>query len=962
MPTGQQQPQQLHLSGSHLDYAQEYLQQQQQQEYQQQQLMDADTNSPCYAAAAGYRGMPAQQRQQQQLLSQLRLPMLQQQLQQQLYADDDEHYGMLSPAQQHYLDAADEVGHWPGDMVHPSIAAALAVSGGMSAAYNGPPPPVQHPYMSGSGPASTGSVHSRVAVSNHQRIASLLASLGNSPQGIGAGPSGAVANLQQQQQLQMLLQTQQAAAADAAAWEAEMAAAEDDEERLEAASKVVMLHQQVANVQAARAELQSQQQEIEAYLAFTQMSGVEQQQVLDLLNGQHYHQQQQQQQLQQLQQQMQRPLSPHLNVLGTGMGSSSSAQVPRQQRGPGSAAYMPPVHPGGVQMMQLDGAAAAGVLGQSAFLQRATSTASTASLGSPTSTHSARVRAAAAAVAAAASGVRPSTPEQAAAGAAANTAGKVAEDGQGDAAAAQLAELNNDSRAPSPASSQPPGSPTGSRSTPSRSALSRGASGNYETQASGLPSAAGAVGAAAGRKGGLMGQRSISPDRVRRPASAAAVLGAQQQQKPLHRLHRDNSYDQQLGQVTEAPLMAGAQRTGSAGVAPQQRSPTNPAMRGPPVQGMPPMPASAWQQHMPAQQFVQMMLAQQQQQQPQLPPQALPRRPARMSSPSPYAPTSPVGMQAGANSGYLPGSAGAYPALAAQQQQQQQLMLQQQGLGLGSNSLPLGSVPLGHSGSRQGLQGVGMGATVAGFRGAMGSGSAGSNQGRPAAAMAAAGQRMPPGPASTAPAGRAGSFSTGLPGRPLPQQQQQMGMPGMGCQQASAVYTQSNQAYLMQQQQQQQQMASLLLRQQQLRQQQQMLAGSAAAALAAAAGGRGSYGGSSQHDGDSSQQYEGNLGPQGSEDYGMWATPPDYGAQVHADEASSRGASGNSKSFVAASGGQYWQGRRSNSWSNLPDAVLGGELTSPHSQSLPRSRSSDDIPAVAVLRQVTEAASAQQQQ
>jgi hypothetical protein len=83
---------------------------------------------------------------------------------------------------------------------------------------------------------------------------------------------------------------------------------------------------------------------------------------------------------------------------------------------------------------------------------------------------------------------------------------------------------------------------------------------------------------------------------------------------------------------------------------------------------------------------------------------------------------------------------------------------------------------------------------------------------------------------------------------------------------------------------------------------------------------------------------------------------------VHADEASSRGASGNSKSFIAPSGGQYWQGRRSNSWSNLPDAVLGGELASPHSQSLPRSRSSEDIPAVAVLQGVTEAAPAQQQQ
>jgi hypothetical protein len=151
----------------------------------------------------------------------------------------------------------------------------------------------------------------------------------------------------------------------------------------------------------------------------------------------------------------------------------------------------------------------------------------------------------------------------------------------------------------------------------------------------------------------------------------------------------------------------------------------------------------------------------------------------------------------------------------------------------------------------------------------------------------------------------------------------------------------------------------LLLRQQQ-QQQFRQHPGAAAAMLAAAAGGsRVSYGGGSQPDMDpEGYPYDGGIGPQGSEDYGMWATPPDYGGAVHADEASSRGASGNSRSFIAASGGQYWQGRRSNSWGNLPEAA-GGDLTSPRSSSLPRSHSSQDMPSV--LAGVSEPAPAMQQ-
>jgi hypothetical protein len=181
-------------------------------------------------------------------------------------------------------------------------------------------------------------------------------------------------------------------------------------------------------------------------------------------------------------------------------------------------------------------------------------------------------------------------------------------------------------------------------------------------------------------------------------------------------------------------------------------------------------------------------------------------------------------------------------------------------------------------------------------------------------------------------------------------QQQQLMSPGLGA------YPQGAGGFGQQQAALQQQMATLLMRQQQLRMQE------AAFAAAGVGGGRGSFGGSSSQQDAEQQQYEGGVASERSEDYGLWAAPPDYGAQMHADEAaSSRAASGNSRSFIAPSGGQYWQGRRSNSWSNLPDAVLGQDpATSPQqSELLPRSRSSGEVPHLAG---VTEAAPAQEQQ
>jgi len=970
----QQQQQQQHYSGGHVEAAEHMMLHEHQLHQQQQQHLEADT-SPRYATGSYSRGTPAASLQhRQQMLNHARSAGAALQ-QQQLYADDDvQGYGMLSPgAHQGYLEAEDG-GPWQADL-HTQHGVAAAMAAAASSGLHGPAAPAQYPYMSalhaGSGPTSTGSTQGRI--STYTRLAAALSSLGYHPH--LAGPGGSSSN----QQMLMASMYPQHAGADAGGWDMDMGAAVGDEDdSIAAATRVVMLQQQVASVQAARAELQSQQQEIEELLAFKQLPEAEQERILEMLATQFQQVQQQQQQQMHRQQMLQRPVSPHvgpLNVLGTGMGSSSSSNVQgRLPRGPqGPSSYMGPgggQQPGMVSPEAPAGAGQAGLMASGNFLQRATSTASTASIGSPKSTHSARTRASvaaalagAAAAAAAVGSGRPSTPEHAAAAAAAAEAALL--ESQAEAAAALLAQQQqqqqglvhvNGSSAASPSSSHPPGSPTGSRSTPSRSALSRGASGSYDANTQPAAGSAGSGGAGPGRlgsatssKGALMGQRSISPDRLRRPASAAAVLSQQQQQKPLHRLHRDNSYDQQIGEAAEAAGMAAAQRAGSVGPPQQQqqqqqRSPTNGPMRGPPVPGMPPMPATAWQQREQQQQqqlpqqYVQMMLAQQQQQQQQqlqLPQQALPRRPARMSSPSPYvnvaAPTSPMGYQ----SGYMPSSATAVAAAYASQQQQQ--LLQPQGSGHQSGQLAL-------SGSRVGLQG--MGGPVSGGRAPAG-------QPTRSAAVAAAAAAVLRG--ATSPVGMAGaggrvpSYSAGMAARPLPMQQQQQSpaLPAMGYahghpQLAVAGLgsgTAGGPVPLTQQQ-----ISNLVLRQQQLRQQQMSALQAHYGALQQQQQQQ-----QQQHEADLvMMQYDGQSGSQEAEDYGLWATPPDYGGSGYADEGgSSRGASG-SRTLLAPSGGQYWQGRRSNSWSNnMADAVLGAdEAASPHSQTLPRSRSSEDVPMV----------------
>jgi hypothetical protein len=104
------------------------------------------------------------------------------------------------------------------------------------------------------------------------------------------------------------------------------------------------------------------------------------------------------------------------------------------------------------------------------------------------------------------------------------------------------------------------------------------------------------------------------------------------------------------------------------------------------------------------------------------------------------------------------------------------------------------------------------------------------------------------------------------------------------------------------------------------------------------------------------QQHE--QPPPGSEDYDMWAAPPDYGgansnmatssgvgSSVPAQDAS-RGASF-TRSFIAPGGGQYWEGRRSNSFSNLENveahAAAAGSAGSLGKTGLARSRSSSEL-------------------
>jgi hypothetical protein len=83
-----------------------------------------------------------------------------------------------------------------------------------------------------------------------------------------------------------------------------------------------------------------------------------------------------------------------------------------------------------------------------------------------------------------------------------------------------------------------------------------------------------------------------------------------------------------------------------------------------------------------------------------------------------------------------------------------------------------------------------------------------------------------------------------------------------------------------------------------------------------------------------------------SSDYEMWGAPPDYGnisqgqSGVTSAEPGSRTGSV-TRSFIAPGGGQYWDGRRSNSFSNLQEEP--DHLAAVAGRSIVRSRSSEDI-------------------
>eukprot|EP00775_Hariotina_reticulata_P003910 gene3910-4164_t len=87
-----------------------------------------------------------------------------------------------------------------------------------------------------------------------------------------------------------------------------------------------------------------------------------------------------------------------------------------------------------------------------------------------------------------------------------------------------------------------------------------------------------------------------------------------------------------------------------------------------------------------------------------------------------------------------------------------------------------------------------------------------------------------------------------------------------------------------------------------------------------------------------------------SSDYEIWAAPPDYGnvnqgqSGVTSAEPGSRTGSV-TKSFIAPGGGQYWDGRRSNSFSNLQESDEAADLAVVAGRTIMRSKSSEDIVA-----------------
>jgi hypothetical protein len=104
------------------------------------------------------------------------------------------------------------------------------------------------------------------------------------------------------------------------------------------------------------------------------------------------------------------------------------------------------------------------------------------------------------------------------------------------------------------------------------------------------------------------------------------------------------------------------------------------------------------------------------------------------------------------------------------------------------------------------------------------------------------------------------------------------------------------------------------------------------------------------------QQHE--QPPPGSEDYDMWSAPPDYGG-ANSNMATSSGVGSSNqphdksrggsftRSFIAPGGGQYWEGRRSNSFSNLEGveahAAAAGSAGSMGRMGIARSRSSSEL-------------------
>lgn len=109
---------------------------------------------------------------------------------------------------------------------------------------------------------------------------------------------------------------------------------------------------------------------------------------------------------------------------------------------------------------------------------------------------------------------------------------------------------------------------------------------------------------------------------------------------------------------------------------------------------------------------------------------------------------------------------------------------------------------------------------------------------------------------------------------------------------------------------------------------------------------------------------------EGEEDYGMWAASPDFGGLGGSGVAAGVSSSGPSealptrsgsvtRSFIAPGGGQFWEGRRSNSFSNLHEDEAAAVLRTGDAAAeavlhtaaggIVRSRSSEELPRLPEL-------------